>query len=90
MQTKTKTNYQAGNLLLSGEEIKQAIEIGESVLLTFRKAYSIKQTSSGMFQIVEAYKERGKLPLLGKGRFSFVTPERANKLIGFELFLAEL
>jgi hypothetical protein len=87
---KTKTNYQAGNLLLSGEEIKQAIDRGESVLLTFRKVYSIKQTSSGMFQIVEAYKERGKLPLLVKGRFTFVTPERANKLIGFNLFLAEL
>lgn len=86
----TITHYKAGNLLLSGEEIQQAIERGESVLLTFRKAYSIKQTSSGMFQIVEAYKERGKLPLLGKGRFSFVIPERANKLIGFNLFLTEL
>ena len=85
--TLEKYTYKAGNLLLSGEEIEQAIERGESVLLTFRKAYSIKQTSSGMFQIVEAYKERGKLPLLGKGRFSFVTPERANKLIGFNLFL---
>lgn len=85
--TLEKYTYKAGNLLLSGEEIERAIERGESVLLAFRKAYSIKQTSSGMFQIVEAYKERGKLPLMSKGRFSFVTPQRANKLIGFELFL---
>ena len=85
----TITYYKAGNLLLSGKEIEQAIERGESVLLTFRKAYSIKANRNG-FQIVEAYKERGKLPFLGKGRFAFVTPERANKLIGFNLFLTEL
>ena len=85
--TKEKYTYKAGNLLLSGEEIQQAIEKGESVLMTYKTAYSIKQTSSGMLQIVEAYKERKKVPLIGRGRFVFVTPQRANKLIGFNLFL---
>ena len=88
--TLEKYTYKAGNLLLSGEEIERAIEKGESVLIAYKTAYSIKQTSSGMFQIVEAYKERKKVPLIGRGRFIFTTPQRANKLIGFDLFLAEL
>jgi hypothetical protein len=84
--TLEKYTYRAGSLMLSGEEIQQAIEKGETVLLTFRKAYSIKENRNG-FQIVEAYHHRGEMPLMRQGRFTFTTPKSANKLIGFELFL---
>jgi len=81
----TQAHYKAGNILISRQELSEAVDRGCTAILAGRTAYAIHTTRTG-FQISKAYTERGPLPLVGRGRFIMTTAEHANRVIGFGLF----
>lgn len=68
------------------EEIANQYAKGIRAIAKGRKLYLIIERKGG-FIAQEIYHERGALPLAARGRFHLLTPESANKLIGFEFIL---
>jgi hypothetical protein len=68
------------------EEIASQYAKGIRAIAKGRKLYLIVERKGG-FIAREIYHERGALPLAARGRFLLLTPESANKLVGFELIL---
>jgi len=80
--------YKVGSIELTQSVLENAIQNNQVAIIGHRTAWSLRQGTSGIFQIVKAYTERGKQPLMPRGRFMLADAKRANKLIGFELFTA--
>jgi hypothetical protein len=68
------------------QEIANQFGDGIRAIAKGRKLYLIIERKGG-FIAREIYHERGALPLAARGRFHLLTPDSANKLVGFELIL---
>jgi len=67
---------------LSQSELSKLYSAGETIILSFRRAYEIVYSKGASCYITrQVYRHYGDLPLTKRGRYHTVTPEHAHRII---------
>jgi len=85
---KTENTLMLAGIEFRAAEIQEAIDDGKEWLAKGRTLYLVGYSENAGFSARPAYKERGNLPLVSRGRFTLLNAAAANSLVGFDLCLS--
>lgn len=82
-----ETIIKAGTVFLKEEKLRELFEQGNIFLVTYKTAREIRYSRNCGWHFAIVHNYRGKLPLVGRGRFVALNAARTNSLIGHDLFI---